>query len=101
MPYSIQFAVCLSKSFDLLSDIIILTGIFFDKYSCKPRNIEFSRKQIAFAKKFIKNVPALSGHGFVDMGAYDSYFSGEMQNYHVSDEELGRFIKSADELNKQ
>ena len=34
------------------------------------------------------------------MGAYDQYFSGEMQNYHVSDEELATFIKSADALNK-
>ena len=34
------------------------------------------------------------------MSAYDSYFSGEMQNYHVSDEDLAKFIKSADELNK-
>ena len=42
----------------------------------------------------------LSGHGFVDMSAYDQYFSGEMQNYHVSDEDLARFIASADALNK-
>ena len=42
----------------------------------------------------------LSGHGMVDMAAYDSYFSGEMQNYHVSDEELATFIKSADALNQ-
>ncbi len=42
----------------------------------------------------------LSGHGFVDMGAYDQYFSGEMQNYHVSDEDLAKFIKSADVLNQ-
>ena len=42
----------------------------------------------------------LSGHGFVDMAAYDSYFSGEMQNYHVSDEDLAKFIKSADVLNQ-
>ena len=42
----------------------------------------------------------LSGHGFVDMSAYDSYFSGEMQNYHVSEEDLARFIKSADALNQ-
>ena len=42
----------------------------------------------------------LSGHGFVDMAAYDSYFSGEMQNYHVSDEDLSEFIKSADALNQ-
>ena len=34
------------------------------------------------------------------MSAYDSYFSGEMQNYHVTEEELATFIKSADALNK-
>ena len=34
------------------------------------------------------------------MAAYDSYFSGEMQNYHVSDAELAKFIQSADDLNK-
>ncbi len=42
----------------------------------------------------------LSGHGFVDMAAYDSYFSGEMQNYTVTEEELAKFIASADALNK-
>ncbi len=34
------------------------------------------------------------------MAAYDSYFSGEMQNYHVSDEDLAKFMASADALNK-
>ena len=34
------------------------------------------------------------------MAAYDQYFSGEMQNYHVSDEDLAKFIKSADVLNQ-
>lgn len=42
----------------------------------------------------------LSGHGFVDMSAYDQYLSGEMQNFHVSDAELAKYIKSADTLNK-
>lgn len=42
----------------------------------------------------------LSGHGFVDMSAYDQYLSGEMQNFHVSDAELAKYIKSADALNK-
>ncbi len=42
----------------------------------------------------------LSGHGFVDMSAYDQYFSGEMTNYRPSDEDLKRFIASADALNK-
>ena len=42
----------------------------------------------------------LSGHGFVDMSAYDQYLSGEMQNFHVSDAEIAKYIKSADTLNK-
>ena len=42
----------------------------------------------------------LSGHGFVDMSAYDSYFSGEMTNYVLTDEELAKYQASADALNK-
>ena len=42
----------------------------------------------------------LSGHGFVDMSAYDQYISGELQDYHLSDEELAKYIKSADALNQ-
>ena len=42
----------------------------------------------------------LSGHGFVDMAAYDQYISGELQDYHLSDEELAKYIKSADALNQ-
>ena len=34
------------------------------------------------------------------MGSYDKYFSGEMQNYHLSDDELGKYMASADALNK-
>ena len=34
------------------------------------------------------------------MSAYDQYFSGEMQNYHVSDADLAKYIASADALNK-
>ena len=42
----------------------------------------------------------LSGHGFVDMSAYDQYISGELQDFHVSDEDLARYMASADALNK-
>ena len=42
----------------------------------------------------------LSGHGFVDMSAYDQYISGELQDFHISDEELSRYMASADALNK-
>lgn len=42
----------------------------------------------------------LSGHGFVDMSAYDQYISGDMIDYRPSDEELAGYLKSADALNK-
>ena len=42
----------------------------------------------------------LSGHGFVDMSSYDQYLSGEMQNFHVTEAELAKYIKSADALNQ-
>ena len=41
----------------------------------------------------------LSGHGLIDMAAYDQYLQGDLVNYKVSDEELAEFIKDADALN--
>ena len=29
-----------------------------------------------------------SGHGLIDLGSYDKYFSGELSNYEMSDEEM-------------
>jgi tryptophan synthase beta chain len=43
----------------------------------------------------------LSGHGFVDMSAYDQYLSGELQDFHVSEEDLARYMASADALNQK
>ena len=43
----------------------------------------------------------LSGHGFVDMSAYDQYLEGNLQDFTVSDEDIARFIASADALNKK
>ena len=37
----------------------------------------------------------LSGHGFVDMSAYDQYLAGELQDFRLSDEELAKFMASA------
>ena len=54
-------------------------------------------KETGEAKTILFN---LSGHGFVDMAAYDQYFSGEMTNYRPTDEELAKYIASADALNK-
>ena len=35
------------------------------------------------------------------MAAYDQYFSGEMQNYQLSEEELAKFMAPVDALNKE
>ncbi len=39
----------------------------------------------------------LSGHGLIDMTAYDSYLAGDLENYKVSDEEIRR---NTDKLEK-
>ncbi len=54
-------------------------------------------KESGEAKTILFN---LSGHGFVDMGSYDKYLSGEMFDYKLTDEELQQYIASADALNK-
>ncbi|MDO4185358.1 MAG: TrpB-like pyridoxal phosphate-dependent enzyme [Bacteroidales bacterium] len=41
----------------------------------------------------------LSGHGLIDMAAYDQYIAGNLQNYSISDEELAASLKDADALN--
>ena len=42
----------------------------------------------------------LSGHGFVDMSAYDQYLAGDLPDFRLSDEELAKYMASADALNK-
>ena len=34
----------------------------------------------------------LSGHGLVDMAAYDQYLAGDLTNHEVSDEEIRKFL---------
>ncbi len=36
----------------------------------------------------------LSGHGLVDMSAYDQYLAGDLKNYEVSDSEIEKFLQS-------
>ena len=55
-----------------------------------PLQEEGTRKTILFN---------LSGHGLVDMVAYDQYFAGDLTNYAVSDVEIQKYIGSADALN--
>lgn len=39
----------------------------------------------------------LSGHGLIDMTAYDQYISGDLQDYKISDEEIKQNLKSVPE----
>ena len=34
----------------------------------------------------------LSGHGFVDMSAYDQFLAGDLTNHVVSDEDISKFL---------
>lgn len=34
----------------------------------------------------------LSGHGLVDMSAYDQYMSGDLTNHEVTDSEISKFL---------
>ena len=35
----------------------------------------------------------LSGHGLIDMTAYESYLNGDLQNYSISDQEISNSLK--------
>ena len=40
----------------------------------------------------------LSGHGLIDMAAYDSYISGDLQNYFVTDDDVKANTDSLDKI---
>lgn len=40
----------------------------------------------------------LSGHGLIDMSAYDQFLSGKMKNYQLSDEEIARSLSCLEKL---
>lgn len=40
----------------------------------------------------------LSGHGLIDMAAYDQYFAGELRNYEVTDEEVTRNLSQLEKI---
>lgn len=42
----------------------------------------------------------LSGHGLIDMAAYDLYIGGEMQNYEVTDEDVKRNLSELEQIIK-
>lgn len=40
----------------------------------------------------------LSGHGLIDMAAYDSYIAGDLSNYIVTDEEVAKNVAALDKI---
>ncbi len=40
----------------------------------------------------------LSGHGMIDLAAYDKYFSGELSDYHITDEEIRQSTSKLEKL---
>ncbi|HRZ96681.1 MAG TPA: pyridoxal-phosphate dependent enzyme, partial [Paludibacter sp.] len=40
----------------------------------------------------------LSGHGLVDMTAYDQYLAGDLQNYSLSDEDISKNIEQLEKI---
>ena len=42
----------------------------------------------------------LSGHGLIDMSAYDQYFSGSLSNYEVSDEDVKKNVAKLEQIIK-
>lgn len=40
----------------------------------------------------------LSGHGLIDMTAYDNYINGDLRNYTVTDEEIARSLEAVPEV---
>ena len=40
----------------------------------------------------------LSGHGLVDMASYDRYFSGDLSNYELTEEELAKSISTLEKV---
>ena len=41
-----------------------------------------------------------SGHGLVDLAAYDAYLAGKLQPYELPEEEIGRALKAIEGLPK-
>jgi tryptophan synthase beta chain len=40
----------------------------------------------------------LSGHGLIDMAAYDQYFAGDLSNYELTDEELQKNLAGLEHI---
>ena len=41
---------------------------------------------------------SLSGHGLIDMTAYESYLSGDLRNYTISDEDIAQSLQNVPQV---
>ena len=44
------------------------------------------------------DIPNLSGHGLIDMAAYDQYLAGDLLNYNLPEEEIAKNIKELEKI---
>jgi tryptophan synthase beta chain len=42
----------------------------------------------------------MSGHGLIDLAAYDAYFFGQLHDYELPEEEINRALKAIEQLPK-
>ncbi|MGE5402770.1 MAG: pyridoxal-phosphate dependent enzyme, partial [Ignavibacteriales bacterium] len=52
-------------------------------------------KESGEAKTILFN---LSGHGFLDLGAYDAFLKGELENYEMPEDTINGFLKQVPEI---
>ena len=82
------------KTILLLLALCVTMGV-----SAQQTDKTFTVKGVSFVMKSVI-LFNLSGHGLIDMAAYDQYIAGNLQNYSISDEELAASLKDADALNQ-
>lgn len=58
-------------------------------------NEALKAKKEGTAKTILFN---LSGHGLIDMAAYDQYFAGDLRNYELPDEEINKNIEQLEKI---
>ena len=54
-------------------------------------------KETGEAKTIVFN---LSGHGFLDLGAYESYIAGKLEDYKLPEETILRYFADLPEIKK-
>ena len=64
-------------------------------FSCNSRHYTLRAKEEGKEKCILFN---LSGHGLIDMAAYDQYLAGDLLNYNLPEEEIAKNIKELEKI---